>query len=292
MSAKETYIKNMTSFYFGDVNILRKALALFAGELYDAKQLGAMEVNVITANATLDEGDVNKLHIVTADSVITLPATSEGLRFFILNGAVDGAAQITISPNASDMIKGSFSNGEKVIRMTGTDNKDIVNTKATAKNGDFIVLNADDSAGYYIENGTGIWVEESTAYVGPLATQVTVTDNTVLTAADSGKTFNCATDEKAFTLPAITTATIGMKFKFRNTADDGDAILTISPNASDGINGTIANAAADSVASGEVNKDLVNTKSTANNGDYVEIEAVALTKWYITGGVGIWASEA
>jgi len=32
--------------------------------------------------------------------------------------------------------------------------------------------------------------------------------------------------------------------------------------------------------------------TTANKGDYVIIRAVALTQWYIVGGVGIWASEA
>ena len=81
-------------------------------------------------------------------------------------------------------------------------------------------------------------------------------------------------------------------FLFRNTGADGNNIVTLSPNAADGIHGTIANAAADSVASGTVDKDFVNTKATANKGDYVILRAVALTEWYIIGGVGIWASEA
>jgi hypothetical protein len=41
-----------------------------------------------------------------------------------------------------------------------------------------------------------------------------------------------------------------------------------------------------------VNKDWINTKASANKGDYVVIRAVALTQWYIIGGVGIWASES
>jgi len=121
--------------------------------------------------------------------------------------------------------------------------------------------------------------------------QVLHTDNVTLTTSDSFKSHNIATDAKVFTLPAITADNIGMQFTFRNTGADGAVQFAISPASTDGINGTIANAAADSVASGVVNKDLINNKATANNGDWVTIEAVALTKWFITGGVGIWASE-
>ena len=122
--------------------------------------------------------------------------------------------------------------------------------------------------------------------------QVTVTTSQTLTDADAGKQYNCATDALTHTLPAITAANLGMAFTFRNTAADGAAILRVSPASTDGINGTVANAANDSVASGVVNKDIVNTKTTANNGDYITLRAVSLTKWYITDGVGIWASEA
>lgn len=124
------------------------------------------------------------------------------------------------------------------------------------------------------------------------ANAVTVTADTTLTEDDSGKTYNIATDGKTFTLPKITADNIGMKFRFRNIGADGTVGLTISPDAADGINGSIPNSAADSVASGEVGKDLVNTKSTANKGDCVEIEAVALTAWYTNSGVGIWASQS
>ena len=122
--------------------------------------------------------------------------------------------------------------------------------------------------------------------------QSTITATRTLTEADAGKEYNIATDALVVTLPAITADNIGMEFTFRNTGADGNNIITLSPASSDGINGTIANAAADSVASGVVNKDLINTKATANNGDFVKIRAVALTKWFIMEGVGIWASQA
>ena len=125
------------------------------------------------------------------------------------------------------------------------------------------------------------------------AKETTVTATTSFIAADAGAgTYNVATDAIVMNLPAITADTIGMEFIFRNTGADGAVLLSIDPASTDGINGTIANAAADAVASGVVGKKLNNTKATANNGDYVTLKAVALTKWFIVGGVGIWASEA
>jgi len=122
--------------------------------------------------------------------------------------------------------------------------------------------------------------------------QETLTTTQDIPANKAGYEFNIATDAKVMTLPLIDSNNLGMEFTFRNTGADGNNTITLSPNASDGINGTIANAAADSVAGGVVDKDLVNTKATANKGDWVTIKAVAATAWYITGGVGIWASEA
>ena len=58
--------------------------------------------------------------------------------------------------------------------------------------------------------------------------------------------------------------------------------------ATDAIHGTVG-----SVSSGGVdNKDWINTKATANKGDWCSLKAVALTDWYLTGGDGVWASES
>ena len=122
--------------------------------------------------------------------------------------------------------------------------------------------------------------------------QETLTTTQDISANQAGSEFNIATDAKVMTLPAIDANNIGMELTFRNTGADGNNTITLSPAAADGINGTIANAAADSVASGTANKDLVNTKATANKGDWCTIKAVAAGAWYITGGLGIWASEA
>lgn len=120
----------------------------------------------------------------------------------------------------------------------------------------------------------------------------TVTGAQALRPEDSGKAYNISTDALVHILPLITTGNLGVKIKFRNTGADGNNTVAVSPNVFDAIHGTISNAAADSVAGGVVDKDIVNTKATANKGDWIELTAVALTEWYITGGVGIWASEA
>ncbi len=124
------------------------------------------------------------------------------------------------------------------------------------------------------------------------ARQNTITATGDVVAGDAGIDQNVATDALVITLPKIEAGNLGMTFLFRNTGADGNNIITLSPNAADGINGTIANSSADSVASGVVDKDWINTKATANKGDYCILRAVALTQWYVIGGVGIWASES
>lgn len=104
----------------------------------------------------------------------------------------------------------------------------------------------------------------------------------------AGGEFNIATDALVISLPTITAENIGAEFTFRNTGADGNNIITLSPASTDAIHGTVA-----AVQSGGVdNKDWINTKATANKGDWCSIKAVALTDWYLTGGDGVWASES
>ena len=120
------------------------------------------------------------------------------------------------------------------------------------------------------------------------AKQETLTTTQDINANDSGTEFNIATDAKVMTLPLITTEILGTEFTFRNTGADGNNIITLSPASTDAIHGAVA-----VVNSGGVNnKDWINTKATANKGDWCTIKAVALTDWYLTGGDGVWASES
>ena len=125
---------------------------------------------------------------------------------------------------------------------------------------------------------------------------ITPTASTTLSEADSFQEVNVGTDALVLTLPKITASNLGLTFTFRNVGADGNNIITLSPNATDGINGgfpfVTGSTASMNRASGTVNKDFINTKATSKRGDFVTIKAVALTAWYIQGGQGVWASEA
>ena len=118
--------------------------------------------------------------------------------------------------------------------------------------------------------------------------QETLTTTQDISAGQAGSEINIATDAIVLSLPAITAQNIGAEFTFRNTGADAANIITISPDAADSINGAVAAVS----SGGTAGKDWINTKATSTKGDWVTLKAVALTEWYITGGDGVWASEA
>jgi hypothetical protein len=116
----------------------------------------------------------------------------------------------------------------------------------------------------------------------------TVTASQTLSYNDSGKVLLVGTDALTVTLPATKA---GIRYTFINSGADEANIITISPNASDKIIGSIANAAADSVCSASDDGDLVNTKGTSNKGDRVTLVGDGSDGWYIVEGVGIWVGS-
>ncbi len=110
---------------------------------------------VISADKTLDAEDTGKLFWVDTDGkIITLPAVAAGLDgCLIVNGGSFGTVAVTISPNASDLILGPD--------ITAADNKDLINTKATAQRGDFAVIGGNDADGNAVQALRGIWARET-----------------------------------------------------------------------------------------------------------------------------------
>lgn len=108
----------------------------------------------ISAHKTLDSEDSGKLFWVDTDAqVITLPAIADGLGgCLIVNGGAFGAVLVAISPAAADMILGP--------NITGADNKDLLNTKATARRNDRAKLDLGDADGYVVHDLVGTWVKE------------------------------------------------------------------------------------------------------------------------------------
>lgn len=121
---------------------------------------------------------------------------------------------------------------------------------------------------------------------------VTLTEDTTLTYEDSGLTFLIATDALTITLPSTK---IGIRYKFMNSGAAGNNIITVSPQAADGIAGTITLASSVVVLDGTVDKDAINTKATSQAGDCLDIigtGTAGTTAWLVNSSTGIWAQEA
>lgn len=117
-----------------------------------------------------------------------------------------------------------------------------------------------------------------------------ITDDKTLDAQDNNKVFAIGTDAKVFTLPAIADVGAGIKYTFINIGADGNNIMTISPAAADAIHGTIILAATIVELSGVVDKDLINTKTSATTGNNVTIISTSIG-WVVLNSTGIFASE-
>lgn len=123
----------------------------------------AVDVTEAKTLAVTDQGYVQ--NVVYANGVVTIPATATEGVWTIRNGGVaptsgpDGAVsdgnQISVSPNASDAIEGGVSG-------TAVDNKDLINTAATAKVGDEVtILNNGRTDGPSCINRVGVWAREA-----------------------------------------------------------------------------------------------------------------------------------
>lgn len=117
------------------------------GKVYETK----------TDNYTVDAEDAGKVLCIATDAkAFTLPAYAAGFVGFeitFVNTGASGNNILTISPNSSDKIMGPD--------IAGTDDKDYINTKATAKRWDYVTLRADGANGWWIVARRGTWAVQS-----------------------------------------------------------------------------------------------------------------------------------
>jgi len=113
---------------------------------------GAYEV-LSASTKTLDVEDSGKTFFVTQDCVITLPAVATPPLCKIVCAGAYGTVQISLDPNSADMIEGPD--------LTGANNKDVINTKATAQRGDYAVIGGFDADGYILSELKGTWAREA-----------------------------------------------------------------------------------------------------------------------------------
>lgn len=106
----------------------------------------------VSANLTTDIEDTGKTLFVDTDAVtITLLtyAAATAHRLKVVNIGAFGAVAVSIDPAALDKIAGP--------NDTGADGGLLVNTKATARRGDYVVLTSGGDDGYIVEEMRGIW---------------------------------------------------------------------------------------------------------------------------------------
>ena len=154
---REEFITKYSGGHYGDAKSLEAKFAELAGLVFDNFQ---PVVETVTANKTLTAEDSGKVFLCGTDNVVfTLPATVAGLKYTFINTGADGAAKISISPVAADAIHGTTNASTNVV-LSGVDDKDAINTKATATTGDNISIVGDGSVGWYVVGCHGIWASE------------------------------------------------------------------------------------------------------------------------------------
>ena len=113
------------------------------------------KVNLAAATQTLTAAMSGEKFVGAVDAVFTLPAAAAGTKgvwYEFECGAVSAGTGLSISPNASDHIRG---NG-----LTSTDDKDLINSGATDRLGDSVRLYCDGAEGWVIEEIIGTWAKE------------------------------------------------------------------------------------------------------------------------------------
>ena len=115
----------------------------------------------------MDAADNGKVFLIDTTSVITLPAVALGYGPYtfvnygdehVLTEGIDETpgisdVLITISPNSADAIQGGG--------LTAVNNKDIINTLATAKRGDYVTVMYGGSTKWSIVAMGGVWAKQT-----------------------------------------------------------------------------------------------------------------------------------
>jgi len=102
-----------------------------------------------------EEKTANYTVIINTDSgkSLAMPSIATGNTITFVNTAEDGTAELSVSPAAVDGINYIGSN---------TDNKDLINTKATAKKGDYVTLaSLNGTAAWQVVAVRGVWAKEA-----------------------------------------------------------------------------------------------------------------------------------
>ena len=136
------------------------ASTLFRGPILQGKKneagLSGYNIEQKDSNYTvvIANGDSGKTFLSnTKDVVFTLPAIAVGNVYTFINTGADGQNNLTISPDANDGI----------LYVGGlVDDKDLINTQATSKVGDYVkIASLNSTAHWTVVEAQGVWAKES-----------------------------------------------------------------------------------------------------------------------------------
>jgi hypothetical protein len=145
-------------------NALRRSQGRYMDDLCDSQgaypSFSGLTAVTLTADTTLALATHSVqvgayVNIATDAKTLTLPAVTVGSSYIIVNSAADAGALLTISPNSSDKFL------VDIAGAAGTDDKDIVNTKATQARLDFVHLIGMHANGWHIADVRGTRVDQS-----------------------------------------------------------------------------------------------------------------------------------
>jgi hypothetical protein len=106
-----------------------------------------------SANYSVVAADDGKWIWVDTDAVVLTLLAVDGVMFRVGNLAAYGVSGVAISPAAADLITGPG--------ITAADNKDLINTKATAQRGDWAEISVGDADGWMVSGLRGTWAREA-----------------------------------------------------------------------------------------------------------------------------------
>ena len=136
------------------------ASTLFRGPILHGKknEAGVTGFNIEQKDSNytvvINNGDSGKTLLSnTKDVVFTLPSIAVGNVYTFVNTGADGQNNLTISPVSIDGI----------LYLGGlVDNKDLVNTQATSKVGDYVTIASLNSVVFWtVVDVQGVWAKES-----------------------------------------------------------------------------------------------------------------------------------
>ena len=136
------------------------ASTLFRGPILQGKKneagLSGYNIEQKDSNYTvvIANGDSGKTFLSnTKDVVFTLPGIAVGNVYTFINTGADGQNNLTISPDAN----------HGILYVGGlVDDKDLINTQATSKVGDYVKIAALNSTAHWtVVEAQGVWAKES-----------------------------------------------------------------------------------------------------------------------------------